>query len=47
VDHGEGTIRDGVSMSLVQAKIGEYLLVQTGDAIQIVNEAEARRALEY
>ena len=47
MDFGEGTIRDGVNISLVQAKIGNYVLVHAGYAIQIVGEAEARETLRY
>jgi hydrogenase expression/formation protein HypC len=47
VDFGEGTIREAVNISLVQAKIGDYVLVHAGYAIQIVDEAEARETLEY
>ena len=47
VDFGEGTIRDGVNTSLVQAKVGDYVLVHAGYAIQIVDEAEARETLDY
>jgi hydrogenase expression/formation protein HypC len=47
VDFGEGTIKEGVNVSLVQAKIGNYVLVHAGYAIQIVDEAEARQTLEY
>ena len=47
VDFGEGTIREAVNISLVQAKIGDYVLVHAGYAIQIVNETEARETLEY
>ena len=47
VDFGEGTIRDGVNVSLVPAQIGNYVLVHAGYAIQIVDDAEARKTLEY
>jgi hydrogenase expression/formation protein HypC len=47
VDFGEGTIKEGVNISLVQAEIGDYVLVHAGYAIQIVDEAEARQTLEY
>ena len=47
VDFGEGTIKEAVNVSLVQPKIGDYVLVHAGYAIQIVDEAEARRTLEY
>ena len=47
IDFGEGTIKEGVNVSLVQAKIGNYVLVHAGYAIQIVDEVEARQTLEY
>jgi len=47
VDFGEGTVRDDVNVSLVQAKIGEYVLVHAGYAIQIVDETEALETLRY
>jgi len=47
VDFGEGTIKEGVNISLVQPRLGEYVLVHAGYAIQIVDEAEARQTLEY
>jgi hydrogenase expression/formation protein HypC len=47
VDFGEGTIKEGVNVSLVEAKIGNYVLVHAGYAIQIVDEAEAQQTLEY
>jgi hydrogenase expression/formation protein HypC len=47
VDFGEGTIKEGVNISLVQAKIGDFVLVHAGYAIQILDEAEARQTLEY
>jgi hydrogenase expression/formation protein HypC len=47
VDFGEGTIKEGVNISLVQAEIGDYVLVHAGYAIQIVDEADARQTLEY
>ncbi len=47
VDFGEGTIRDGVNISLVKAGIGEYVLVHAGYAIQVVDEAEALETLRY
>jgi hydrogenase expression/formation protein HypC len=47
VDFGEGTIRDGVNVSLVQTKIGDYALVHAGYAIQILDQAEAMKTLKY
>ena len=47
VDFGEGTVRDGVNISLVKASVGEYVLVHAGYAIQVVDEAEALETLRY
>jgi hydrogenase expression/formation protein HypC len=47
VDFGEGTIKEGVNISLVQAKVGDYVLVHAGYAIQTVDEAEARQTLKF
>ena len=47
VDFGEGTIKEAVNISLVQARVGDYVLVHAGYAIQIVDEAEARITLQY
>jgi hydrogenase expression/formation protein HypC len=47
VDFGSGTIRDGVNISLVDAKIGDYVLVHAGYAIQVMNQAEAQETLKY
>lgn len=47
VDFGGGTIKEGVNISLVEARIGDYVLVHAGYAIQIVDEAEARQTLKY
>ena len=47
VDFGEGTIKESINTSLVQAKIGDYVLVHAGYAIQTMDEAEARLTLKY
>jgi hydrogenase expression/formation protein HypC len=47
VDFGDGTIKEGVNVSLVQANLGDYVLVHAGYAIQVVDEAEARLTLKY
>jgi len=47
VDFGEGTVKNGVNVSLVEAKIGDFVLVHAGYAIQKVDEAEARQTLKY
>jgi hydrogenase expression/formation protein HypC len=40
VDFGEGVLRE-VNMTLVNAKVGDYVLVHAGYAIQVVDEKEA------
>jgi hydrogenase expression/formation protein HypC len=44
VDFGEGVLRD-VNVTLVDAKVGEYVLVHAGYAIQTVDEKEALETL--
>ncbi len=44
VDFGEGVLRD-VNITLVDAKVGEYVLVHAGYAIQKMDEAEAKETL--
>ena len=45
VDFGEGVLRE-VNITLVDAKIGDYVLVHAGYAIQIVDEADAQETLQ-
>lgn len=45
VDFGGGTIRD-VNISLVNVKIGEYVIVHAGFAIEVMNEMEAKETLQ-
>jgi len=40
VDFGEGVLRE-VNVTLVDAKVGDYVLVHAGYAIQVVDEKEA------
>ena len=40
VDFGQGVLRD-VNVTLVAAKVGDYVLVHAGYAIQLVEEKEA------
>jgi hydrogenase expression/formation protein HypC len=47
VDFGEGTAREGINVSLVEAKPGQYVLVHAGYAIQVMDEEEARETLAY
>ncbi len=44
VDFGQGVLRE-VNVSLVEAKIGDYVLVHAGYAIQIVEKNEALETL--
>jgi hydrogenase expression/formation protein HypC len=45
VDFGHGTLRE-VDVSLVDVVVGQYVLVHTGYAIQIMDEEEARVTLD-
>ena len=44
VNFGQGVLRE-VNVSLVEAKIGEYVLVHAGYAIQVLEEKEALETL--
>jgi hydrogenase expression/formation protein HypC len=44
VDFGEGVLRE-VNMTLVDAKVGDYVLVHAGYAIQTVDEKDALETL--
>ena len=44
VDFGEGVLRE-VNITLVNAKVGDYVLVHAGYAIQVLDEEEARETL--
>ena len=44
VDFGEGVLRE-VNVALVSVKIGEYVLVHAGYAIQVLSEEEALETL--
>jgi hydrogenase expression/formation protein HypC len=45
VDFGQGVLRD-VNISLVEARVGDYVLVHAGYAIQVVEEKEAKETLK-
>ena len=45
VDFGENVLRE-VNISLVEAKVGDYVLVHAGYAIQLVEEKEALETLQ-
>jgi len=44
VDFGESVLRE-VNVSLVDAKVGDYVLVHAGYAIQIIEEQDAKETL--
>jgi hydrogenase expression/formation protein HypC len=44
VDFGEGVLRD-VNVTLVDAKVNDYVLVHAGYAIQVLSEEEALETL--
>lgn len=45
VDFGEGVLRE-VDITLVDAKVGDYVLVHAGYAIQVLDEKEAQETLD-
>ena len=44
VDFGQGVLRE-VNIYLVEAKLGDYVLVHAGYAIQIIEEQDAKETL--
>ena len=46
VDFGDGVIRDNIIISLVDAKVGDYVIVHAGYAIQVLDKEEAIRVIE-
>jgi len=44
VDLGEGVLRE-VNVTLVKAKVGDYVLVHAGYAIQVLDEKEAQETI--
>ena len=44
VDFGQGVLRE-VNVSLVEAKVGEYVLVHAGYAITVIEEKEAKETI--
>ncbi|MBS7632487.1 HypC/HybG/HupF family hydrogenase formation chaperone [Candidatus Bathyarchaeota archaeon] len=44
VDFGEGVLRE-VNITLVEARVGDYVLVHAGYAIQVLEEKEALETL--
>ena len=45
VDYGDGTRRE-IDLTLVEAKVGDYVLVHAGFAIEKLDEKEARQTLK-
>jgi hydrogenase expression/formation protein HypC len=45
VDFGNGVLRE-VNVALVDAKVGDYVLVHAGYAIQVLSEGEAKETLQ-
>jgi len=45
VDFGEGVLRD-VNVTLVDAQVGEYVLVHAGYAIQVLDKKSAEETLQ-
>lgn len=46
VDYGEYGVRENVNISLIDAKVGSYVLVQGGFAIRVLSSEEAKETLE-
>ena len=44
IDFGEGTTRE-INLSLVDAEVGDYVLVHAGFAIQVLDPREAKKTL--
>lgn len=45
IDYGDGTKRNA-NISLVDVKVGDYVLVHAGFAIEVLNEKEANETLD-
>lgn len=45
VDFGEGVLRE-VNVTLVNARIGDYVLVHAGYAIQVLSKKEAQETIQ-
>jgi hydrogenase expression/formation protein HypC len=46
VDYGPEGTRHNINVSLVNASLGSYVLVQSGFAVKLLSEREAKEALE-
>jgi hydrogenase expression/formation protein HypC len=45
IEYGEGTVRKA-NVTLVNAKIGDYVLVHAGFAIEVLDEKDAKETLK-
>jgi hydrogenase expression/formation protein HypC len=45
IDYGDGTKRKA-NITLVNVKVGDYILVHAGYAIEVLNEKEAQETLD-
>ena len=45
VDYGSEGIRQNINISMIAARIGSYVLVQGGVAIQLLDDREAEEAI--
>ena len=46
VDYGKDGVRDNINVSLIDARIGSYVLVQGGFAIKVLSKQEAQETLD-
>jgi len=46
VDYGNQGVRENVNITLVEGKVGSYVLVQGGFAIKILTESEAQEVTD-
>ena len=46
VDYGQDGIKRNINVSLINAQIGSYVLVQGGIAIRVLSKEEAEEALD-
>jgi hydrogenase expression/formation protein HypC len=46
VDYGQDGIRQNINVSLIDAQIGSYVLVQGGFAIRVLSKKEAEETLD-
>jgi len=47
IDFGAGTNRDNINLSQVPAKVGDFVLVHAGYAIQVLDIEETKKLLNY